>query len=312
MATGEPSTCTGTNFGLNVQQSRPGLLSGYVWSSNVGWISFEPAAVSGCSAPTNDEGCQAFADWSATSRGVTPVKGWARVCSVFASGCSGPLKSSAKLGGWDGFIKLGDNTSSSEGWGVKITNNALNGYGWGSDVIGWVEFKGNIGSLGADMCPNEGEFPGIQLVVPGGYIVDINGKCVKDPGCPTGYVVDTNGSCVVDPGTTAACPAGYVLNTKGECVLDPGCQTKGCNPPKCEKGDPCWCEKYPDDKSCDTPSGPTCEPTKQVSINGICIECLAPNVVVINDGKPQCVAKCPAGQVANLARVCVKPGIKEF
>jgi hypothetical protein len=121
-------------------------VSGFAWSSNIGWISFN--CLDSSPGGTNND-C-AIADygvnidpvtgnfsgyaWSefigyisfdAPDGGITctspcaklnpiaadgtrAVTGWARACSVFAVGCSGALKPASALGGWDGWIKLSD------------------------------------------------------------------------------------------------------------------------------------------------------------------------------------------------------------
>ncbi len=114
----------GSNYGLHILTSTPGTLSGYAWSSNLGWIGFEGAA-----------------DWSNPINNKIPIKGFARVCSVYVNGCSGELKSEAERGGWDGLISLYDQTGA-DAWGWVINQDkTISGYAWGSDVVGWVELK---------------------------------------------------------------------------------------------------------------------------------------------------------------------------
>lgn len=111
-------TCPTSDYGVNVDAA--GNLSGYAWSSNIGWISFQPTDVSGClSGP-----CPATMD---SNTGV--ITGWAR---ALAGG-------TANSGGWDGFIKLG-------GSGLIVTGCNWSGYAWGSDVVGWISFSGTAAS----------------------------------------------------------------------------------------------------------------------------------------------------------------------
>jgi hypothetical protein len=156
----DPSTCnTSASYGVSILPVAPGTISGYAWSSNIGWITFNS---SGC--PTN--GCTpgAYATWN--TDGSATIKGWARACSVYVSGCSGALKDPASLGScsgtdwnnhggydtgdtnnsceWDGYIALDSVTGGGSGgiWGLSIgTNKSIGGYAWGSQVIGWI---GNI------------------------------------------------------------------------------------------------------------------------------------------------------------------------
>jgi hypothetical protein len=122
---------------LNSNETEPvkivsNQFQGYGWSESVGWINFAPEGVD--NAP------------SAPFRSVTinadnyegekyPVIGWARACSVFVSvsECSGPLKSSAELGGWDGWIKMVNAT-------YDPSENHFDGYAWGYTNLGWTGF----------------------------------------------------------------------------------------------------------------------------------------------------------------------------
>ncbi len=130
------TTCTpAASYGINVMPVAPGTITGYAWSPNIGWITFNS---SGC--PTS--GCTpgAYATWTGNS-GAT-VHGWARACSVYASGCSGTLLDNGYLGGWDGYIALDSVTAggSNGSWGLVInTDRTLTGYAWGSEVIGWIK-----------------------------------------------------------------------------------------------------------------------------------------------------------------------------
>lgn len=95
---------------------------GYAWSSNIGWIKFGGLGTSPDGSPSD-----------ATVNilgGPGSVSGWARAC---AGTVNGDCNSASRTDGWDGWIKL-SNLAYSTGTG-KIT-----GYAWGSDVVGWVQF----------------------------------------------------------------------------------------------------------------------------------------------------------------------------
>ncbi len=132
----DQSTCNPTaSYGVTILPVAPGTISGYVWSSNIGWITFNS---SGC--PTS--GCTpgAYVTWN--NDGTGTVKGWARACSVYASGCSGSLKDDSSLGSWDGYIALdsGSAGGSAGSWGLTIgTDHTIGGYAWGSEVLGWIK-----------------------------------------------------------------------------------------------------------------------------------------------------------------------------
>ncbi len=114
----------GANYGVTVASN--GRLSGYAWSENIGWLTFNQNDLSGCpKAP-----CQANFDDNSGQ-----VTGWAR---ALANG-----------GGWDGWISL-----SGSNYGVTVSQCDWDGYAWGSDVTGWIHFKGsNYGVSGSgDAC----------------------------------------------------------------------------------------------------------------------------------------------------------------
>ncbi len=122
-----------------------GVLVGMADSENIGPINF---AAAGC--PTADvPGCVAgaFADWSnPNTDGSINVKGWARACSVYASGCSGVLADDAYRGTWDGWIALsnpsGTNWSGTNSVRFNPTTGEFSGYAWGDQVVGRLDFTG--------------------------------------------------------------------------------------------------------------------------------------------------------------------------
>lgn len=95
-----------------------GDFSGYAWSPNIGWITFNASDMQKCSTNLGDNNCattgpnpKARVNITVDATGVInggtgDVTGWARVCSVFVSGCFGTLRSSEETGGWDGWISL--------------------------------------------------------------------------------------------------------------------------------------------------------------------------------------------------------------
>jgi len=106
-----------TNYGVNI--GADGKFSGYAWSENIGWIDF---------APTGPY--PAAPDYSAKVDLVTgQVSGWARALA-FGDG-------------WDGWIKLRDTN-----YGVSInpSNGEFSGWAWSDMVIGWISFN----------CSNQG------------------------------------------------------------------------------------------------------------------------------------------------------------
>jgi hypothetical protein len=105
----------GPEYGLTFNAN--GTVTGYAWG-NIGWIRF-----GGLSGVPTGAGTQAA---NARFEGNRLV-GWARACTVFQTGCSGPLDPDA--GGWDGWLYLGSTTQG--GGAVADNSGLLSGFAWG-------------------------------------------------------------------------------------------------------------------------------------------------------------------------------------
>lgn len=130
-----------------------GTLSGYAWSSNLGWVSFNAAHVAGC--PSGE--CAARVDFTTQT-----VRGWARACSAFAnkSSCSGALDPNS--GGWDGFISL-SGAAGGATYGIKQNPDcSWEGFGWGSTAIGAISFEGVTGVAGTPACKPQSDLPNLK------------------------------------------------------------------------------------------------------------------------------------------------------
>lgn len=190
---------TGINsFGVNLDMTS-GALSGFAFAgsapdpsnpgnnwenTSIGWVSFNPSSVVGC--PDVPANCAPRVDLSSGK-----VTGWARVCSVFISGCvpsgSGNIRPSIQTGGWDGWIKLSDDThgypspdfTSNGGVTYSAVSGDYCGYAWGGPVGGWIDFGSgpNCQTPPVDICQN---ITGIQITVPSGLILSGN-DCIVDP-----------------------------------------------------------------------------------------------------------------------------------
>ena len=131
-----------------------GDLSGWAWSSGIGWISFNcsntdsidgSCTKSGYKVHQNSDGTLTGYAWSPTigwiqfggfSSGFPTGSGTASVnARISGSNVIGWAKAlSADNQGWDGWISL-----SGTNYGVT-SGSTFSGYAWGSDVIGWVSF----------------------------------------------------------------------------------------------------------------------------------------------------------------------------
>ncbi|MEX0917249.1 MAG: hypothetical protein WDZ90_01895 [Candidatus Paceibacterota bacterium] len=117
----DTSSCGSVDYGVNVNEDT-GDLSGYAWSDTIGWVSFNGSDLSGCPSGT----CEAnLSDGKLT--------GWAKALS-------------ADNNGWDGFIRLHDSGDSPD-YGVTASDGEFSGYAWGSDVVGWVDFNSEFGTV---------------------------------------------------------------------------------------------------------------------------------------------------------------------
>ncbi|PIR45225.1 MAG: hypothetical protein COV10_00565 [Candidatus Vogelbacteria bacterium CG10_big_fil_rev_8_21_14_0_10_51_16] len=166
----------------------PGLLTGYAWSDNIGWISF------GCGQAEGSTGRkQCSLNSSSPSYPTVPggsgahgaklvsgaLAGWARACSVFQSGCSGTLKTSDKTGNWDGWISLSGSVVSpvSGAYGVQLSGTQFSSYAWGNQVVGWVDFH--------PKCVGTTTFcgPGVYVGYP-----EVSVSCTVEPGGTMGAI----------------------------------------------------------------------------------------------------------------------------
>lgn len=132
---------TADQYGVRINEGTGNSLNGYAWSPKIGWVNFGPTS--------GFPGAPANGAKLVTVAGVTIIDGWARACSVFVSGCSGSLRGTDERGNWDGWIKMSATpVNSVRQYEVKVEtiNNAkkLTGFAWGSNNIGWVKFD-NVG-----------------------------------------------------------------------------------------------------------------------------------------------------------------------
>lgn len=139
-------TCAQSNYGVNVDIG--GTFSGYAWSEHIGWVKFDPAGPYP-SAPNTSV---------ILNMGNNEVSGWARACAAAADpiNCTGGANPNS--GGWDGWIKFRKHSSDGGGvpsYGVTYdqTTGDFHGWAWGSDVVGWISMNcAEGGNGGANVC----------------------------------------------------------------------------------------------------------------------------------------------------------------
>lgn len=106
------------DYGVNVPDGGDGTVTGYGWSENYGWISFNASDLGGCPSGSCD-----------ARRVSNKLAGWARVLSIRDGGA-----------GWSGWIKLGSDGTDTVSYGVTISGRDLGGYAY-SDELGWIDFS---------------------------------------------------------------------------------------------------------------------------------------------------------------------------
>lgn len=181
----------GGNYSVQINPS--GTLTGYAWSSNIGWIQF--GGLTGCPSGT----CAATVDVDANE-----LMGWARALNYGS--------------GWDGWISLNCLNSAgcvSSDYGVTMTSGGAfnSSYAWGDMVIGWTNFS----LVTADttvLCPDSTH--------PNSCNTDFSGIVVTDLWCRT-----TESACTgvdVCSGVPVSC-SNVVLD--GEVTVSPAIIRKG-------------------------------------------------------------------------------------
>ena len=141
---------------------------GFAWSDNIGWVSFDSGDLSGCPSGI----CAAGMDLT-----TGKISGWAKALGAEGSG-------------WDGWISL-SGISPDYGVNMDTSTGGFSGWGWGSDVVGWVSFDDVS-------CP---ECAGITYQCSDGADNDSNG-CAdypNDSGCSSALDDDESGGVCPPP-----------------------------------------------------------------------------------------------------------------
>ena len=171
----DDNSCVTSNYGVN--KNTDNTLTGYAWSSNIGWIQF--GGLSGF--PTGDGTQAKNAEIEGSSHNL---KGWAKAIS-------------ADNNGWDGWISLSGSQYSVD---FSDSNSKFTGYAWGSSVVGWISF--NVTDVVAGPPPVT---PGFNLSGPSSLRIQFIGQNGADS--ETGaYFVDNGGTSYSLPVTISVDP----------------------------------------------------------------------------------------------------------
>lgn len=191
-----------TNYGLNIPSGN-GDVTGYAWSENIGWISFNAADTTSC--PQNPCGAVRVVG--------NNIKGWARILGIKDALAAG------NSGGWQGWVSL-----SGPQYGVKINaDNTLTGFGW-SDELGWIDFsRAKVKSCTNPSCSTKSVCEGQTL----GSSCDPTSFCSGDATATCTITGNTSWSCSNGCGTTVQCSAFVNPKINGTCATtDSFCQAR--------------------------------------------------------------------------------------
>ena len=196
----DTSSCGTADYGVAIDE-QGGIMSGYAWSPHIGWISFNESELSGC--PSGQ--CRAKLSGNA-------LQGWAKALAA----------NQAENGGWDGFISLKGSQ-----YGVTRAENALGGFAWGSDVLGWIDFSGGAYSgVSVGYGPVSALLQASPTQVAQGGSATLSWTSTNATSCSgTGFATGgtTNGSTSVSPSVkttyTLTCENPLTANSDQETIL---------------------------------------------------------------------------------------------
>ena len=121
----DTDSCSTSDYGVGIGTDNK--LSGYAWSDNIGWITFNESELGDC--PEGD--CKAkFVG--------NQLVGWARA-----------LAGKDASDGWDGWISLSKQASETTDYGIFLneTTSIFEGYAWGDEIVGWIQFNPVYGGI---------------------------------------------------------------------------------------------------------------------------------------------------------------------
>ena len=137
-----PSGTTIADYGVVVSDTT-GDFSGYAWSETIGWISFNRSETNTPPGPPYN-GAQTFT--AKLNLSTNEVSGWARALVACEDNLWDGVKCTGSgagdsAGGWDGWIKLRNLGAVPYGVSWNPATQELEGWAWGSEVVGWLSFN---------------------------------------------------------------------------------------------------------------------------------------------------------------------------
>ncbi|MDZ7611842.1 MAG: hypothetical protein U5L10_03705 [Candidatus Moranbacteria bacterium] len=131
--------CPIASYGVQIPAG-DGDVTGYAWSSNLGWIDFNPQ--DHCGVDYQASSCTPDSGNAGVTRSGSQLLGWARIVGIAQESADG------NSGGWDGWIKMSGTVDDGAGTQYGVDINSLNNdsedlngdYAW-SNELGYIDFE---------------------------------------------------------------------------------------------------------------------------------------------------------------------------
>lgn len=155
-ASNTPGCPAGATADYAVSVANNGDMTGYAWSSTLGWLKFGGLTGSGSDMPSTSGNTSSNAKLS----GSNVLSGWARFCEGADDESTGNgdgicSPSTSRTDGWDGWLSLKGSGTLSGSYGVLFDGTSrFSGYSWGGDVVGWLNWSPS-GTTGVRYCTVE-------------------------------------------------------------------------------------------------------------------------------------------------------------
>ncbi len=199
----------GPSYGITIPLAGDGPVIGHAWSSNLGWLDFQPA------------GPYPAAPNHAVAREGLALTGWARFMAFEnipdnafnnAPVSIGPANAPNNYGGYDGWVKFSGVTTGGQTYGVAadLANPGLvNGFVYSGD-FGWIHFAGNVAAVSLTPTCSLTAAPNVGQAPPA-FPVTLNWTTTNNPeSCVAAG--DWTGSKAVSGGSEVLGPVGSTRN----------------------------------------------------------------------------------------------------